>query len=148
MHIGELARNAGVNIPTIRFYEREGLLRKPLRSDSGYRCYERRDLEQVSFIRRSQELGFTLAEIKELDKLHQAVTSLPKPLRRKPGEIQTMVAIGAERLRSINEKIRHLHVMRRQLTVFLEKLQAASPLTCPVAPRRPVKAAKSPQKSS
>lgn len=148
MHIGELARTAGVKVPTIRFYEREGLLRKPLRSASGYRCYERRDLEQVSFIRRSQELGFTLAEIKELNELHQAVTSLPKPLRRKPSEIQAMVGIGCERLRTINEKIHHLHAMKRQLTVFLEKLQAASPLTCPVAPRRPAKTAKFSQKSS
>src|SRR5271155_1608623 len=104
MYIGELAGSAKVNVQTIRFYEREGLLRRPSRNASGYRCYEQRDLEQVTFIRRSQELGFTLAEIRQLNDLHRAVTSLPKPLRRRPSELPRMVAIGSERLRTINEK--------------------------------------------
>jgi DNA-binding transcriptional MerR regulator len=148
MHIGELARNAGVNIQTIRFYEREGLLRKPPRSASGYRCYEQSDREQVSFIRRSQELGFTLAEIKQLTGLHRAVAALPKPLRRKPGEIQSMVEIGCERLRSIEEKLRSLRAMRRQLTWFLEKLRAATVATCPASPGQRTPRKKSLQKSA
>jgi DNA-binding transcriptional MerR regulator len=143
MHIGELARSANVNVQTIRFYEREGLLRKPPRSTSGYRCYERRDLDQVTFIRRSQELGFTLAEIKQLNGLHQAVAALPKLSRRKPKEILGMVAIGSERLRSIDEKLRALRAMKRQLIWFLEKLQAAGVLVCPASPRHMPAAAKS-----
>jgi len=148
MHIGELARSAGVNVQTIRFYEREGLIRRPLRTASGYRCYERRDLEQVTFIRRSQELGFTLAEIKQLNGLHDAVASLPKPLRRKPGEIQSMVALGCERLRSIDERLRSLRAMRRQLIRFLNKLRSATILACPVAPRRRAAGAKRPKESA
>jgi len=148
MHIGELARGAGVNVQTIRFYEREGLLRRPPRNASGYRCYERRDQEQVTFIRRSQELGFTLGEIKQLNGLHQAVAALPKPLRRKPGEIHAMLAIGCDRLRSIEEKLRGLRDMKRQLRWFLEKLQAASHGTCPAAPRRKKSAPKPLEKFS
>jgi len=52
MRTGELARNAGVNLQTIRFYEREGLLPKPARTVSGYRNYQESDLERVIFIRR------------------------------------------------------------------------------------------------
>jgi hypothetical protein len=52
MHIGELARQAAVNIQTIRFYERQGLLPAPTRNEAGYRCYEKSDLERVTFISR------------------------------------------------------------------------------------------------
>jgi DNA-binding transcriptional MerR regulator len=62
MPIGDLARKAAVNIQTIRFYEREGLLPVPSRNRSGYRRYESGDLERVTFIKRNQELGFTLEE--------------------------------------------------------------------------------------
>src|SRR5215469_612783 len=65
MRTGELARKAGVNLQTIRFYEREGLLPEPARNVSGYRSYQTSDLDRVIFIRRNQELGFTLAENEE-----------------------------------------------------------------------------------
>jgi MerR family transcriptional regulator, copper efflux regulator len=64
--IGRLAKQAGVNIDTIRYYERNGLLPPPLRRASGYREYAAADVARLSFIRRSKELGFTLAEIAEL----------------------------------------------------------------------------------
>ena len=108
MHIGELARSAAVNIQTIRFYERQGLLPAPARNDSGYRCYDTADLERVGFIRRNQELGFTLAEIRQLFELHQAVVAKSYPLRRKPAELRGIIAIGHERLEAINQKVRAL----------------------------------------
>jgi DNA-binding transcriptional MerR regulator len=61
--IGRLARQAGVNIETIRFYERRGLLRVPPRTDAGYRQYSPSDLWRLQFIARAKRLGFTLAEI-------------------------------------------------------------------------------------
>src|SRR5260370_40557181 len=73
MHISQMARSAGVNVQTVRFYERQRLLRKPLRNAAGYRCYEPSDVERISFIKTSQALGFTLSEIKELIELHKAV---------------------------------------------------------------------------
>lgn len=66
MKIGELANRAGVHIQTIRYYERRGLLPEPERRPSGYREYGSATLERLYFIRRAQELGFTLAEIGEL----------------------------------------------------------------------------------
>ncbi len=66
MTIGELAKRAGVNVQTVRYYERRGLLREPKRLPSGYRVYDDTALERLQFIRRSQELGFTLSEIGDL----------------------------------------------------------------------------------
>ena len=66
MRIGEFARKAGVNVQTVRYYERRGLLPEPERRESGYREYSPDCLERLQFIRRSQELGFTLSEIEEL----------------------------------------------------------------------------------
>jgi MerR family transcriptional regulator, copper efflux regulator len=63
---GELAKQAQVNVETLRYYEREGLLPLPERSEAGYRLYPLRAVQQVRFIKRAQELGFTLKEIKEL----------------------------------------------------------------------------------
>jgi DNA-binding transcriptional MerR regulator len=61
--IGQLAHDAGVNIETVRYYERRGLLREPPRSISGYRQYSANDLRRLQFIARAKQLGFTLAEI-------------------------------------------------------------------------------------
>jgi DNA-binding transcriptional MerR regulator len=64
--IGVLARDSGVNLETIRFYERSGLLPPPQRSASGYRHYEAMDVRRLRFIRRGRELGFSLEEIRSL----------------------------------------------------------------------------------
>jgi MerR family mercuric resistance operon transcriptional regulator len=64
--IGALARAAGVNVETIRFYERQGLLRKPPKPEEGYRKYPSEAVKQVRFIKGAQRLGFSLKEIAEL----------------------------------------------------------------------------------
>jgi DNA-binding transcriptional MerR regulator len=66
LRIGELANKGNVHLETIRYYEREGLLRPPQRTSSGHRAYAPGDLLQLHFIKHSQALGFTLTEIKEL----------------------------------------------------------------------------------
>ncbi|HLI71623.1 MAG TPA: heavy metal-responsive transcriptional regulator [Ktedonobacteraceae bacterium] len=66
LSIGQVARRAGVSIDTIRFYEREGVLAKPLRRASGYRQYSEEAVKRIRFIKRAQKLGFTLKEITEL----------------------------------------------------------------------------------
>ena len=66
MKIGEFAKQAGVNVQTVRYYERRGLLPEPERRASGYRKYSTDCLQRLQFIRRAQELGFTLAEIGDL----------------------------------------------------------------------------------
>ena len=66
MLIGELARRAGVNVQTVRYYERRGLLAEPRRTLGGYRQYTDDALDRMQFIRRAQDLGFTLSEIADL----------------------------------------------------------------------------------
>jgi MerR family mercuric resistance operon transcriptional regulator len=64
--ISQLARQAGVNVETVRYYERRGLLREPPRTPAGYRQYSTDDLWRLHFIARAKRLGFTLAEIATL----------------------------------------------------------------------------------
>jgi DNA-binding transcriptional MerR regulator len=66
MQIGELAKQTGVTVQTIRFYERKGLLPPPQRRESGYRMYGNGDLRRVQFIRQAKRLGFSLDEIKSI----------------------------------------------------------------------------------
>jgi MerR family mercuric resistance operon transcriptional regulator len=64
--IGRLAEAAGVNVETVRYYERRGLLEQPPRPGQGYRQYTDADLWRLRFIRRGKDLGFTLAEVADL----------------------------------------------------------------------------------
>ena len=64
--VGVLAKETGINIETVRYYENIKLLPKPMRKESRLRVYNENDLARVKFIVRSKELGFTLKEIKEL----------------------------------------------------------------------------------
>jgi MerR family mercuric resistance operon transcriptional regulator len=66
LSVGQLAKDANVNIETVRYYERRGLLPEPKRRESGYREYSPEDVFRIKFIKRAQELGFTLKEISEL----------------------------------------------------------------------------------
>jgi len=69
--IGKVAKQAGVGVETIRFYERQGLIKQPKKSASrAFREYQTEDTQKVRFIRRAQELGFTLKEVKDLLKLN------------------------------------------------------------------------------
>jgi MerR family copper efflux transcriptional regulator len=66
LSIGQVARQAGVGVETVRFYEREGLLEEPPRRASGYRQYAEAVVKRILFIKRAQQLGFSLKEIREL----------------------------------------------------------------------------------
>jgi MerR family transcriptional regulator, copper efflux regulator len=96
--IGTVAREAGVSAQTLRYYEREGLLDPPPRTPSGYRAYDRSVIGHVSFIRRAQQLGFTLKEVRELielqtdgiadcDEVRNAVTAKLDDIERKIDEL-------------------------------------------------------------
>ncbi|MFT4554134.1 MAG: MerR family mercuric resistance operon transcriptional regulator [Chlamydiales bacterium] len=63
---GILAKQAKVNIQTLRYYERRGLLPEPNRSSTGYRQYGENDVKCLKFIKNAQKLGFSLEEIKEM----------------------------------------------------------------------------------
>jgi MerR family mercuric resistance operon transcriptional regulator len=97
----EVAEKAGVNVQTLRYYERRGLLARPKRLDSGYRAYTPHTVDSVRFIKRAQELGFTLAEIAMLldlsrggpndcDRAHHAATVKIGELNRRIASLRAM----------------------------------------------------------
>src|SRR5271169_852785 len=131
MRIGELAARAGVNIQTLRFYEREALLRPPLRTASGYRSYQEGDLERVRFIRLCQGLGFTLHEIRQLLHLHASVSEYNGKTVMKPAAVSKIVEMANERLAAIDYKIKLLSSMRTELASLLEALESELPAVCP-----------------
>lgn len=137
MRIGELAVRAGVNIQTLRFYERERLLRAPVRTSSGYRSYEERDLERVRFIRLCQGLGFTLREIHQLLELHKSLTDYKGMAVMKPAAVQKIVEMASERLTVIDGKLDLLRTMRGELTALVEALTSDAPAVCPVSRSQP-----------
>ncbi|MBN22433.1 MAG: hypothetical protein CL678_14210 [Bdellovibrionaceae bacterium] len=92
---GRLAKAAGVNIQTVRFYDREGILVPKSRTDAGYRLYDQEGLKRLSFIQQAKDLGFTLAEIKELLGLRirsvQCCDRVQKKTEKKLEDIQTKI---------------------------------------------------------
>jgi DNA-binding transcriptional MerR regulator len=64
--IGELSKRTGVKVPTIRYYEKEGLIAEPLRTEGNQRCYQSGDLERLGFIKHARDLGLSMAAIRDL----------------------------------------------------------------------------------
>jgi DNA-binding transcriptional MerR regulator len=135
MRIGQLADKAGVNIQTIRFYERRKILREPLRSAFGYRAYGDADLDNLRFVKQSQELGFTLKEIQQLMKLHQAASAVSPTTAAKPREWRVIAHITQARLKHVEQNLRRLKTMRVQLLSMLHRLQTANSRGCPASPK-------------
>ena len=102
---GALATEAGVNLETVHFYERSGLLKKPKRTAAGYRQYPRADVARLRFIKRAQELGFSLKEIAELLSLRAAPSRSRSRVKR----------LTEDKLAVIDGKIRDLERMRATL---------------------------------
>lgn len=132
MRIGELSKQAGVKVGTIRFYERRELLKSPQRTSSGYRLYVPQDVQVVRAIKQLQELGFTLKEIRELVNLHRCAASNAID-RAGPQGIQRMIALTQEKLKLIDNKSRLLRQMRRDVAKMLHNLQTSAEKACPVA---------------
>lgn len=123
MKIGEVAKDAGVGIDTLRYYERRGLLAEPDRRPSGYRDYGADAAQLVRFIKRAQDLGFTLKQIQELLRL-----------RRGNRSSRTVRGIAETKLRDIDAKIAHLHSMRRALAGLVEACSCANGASAPTCP--------------
>lgn len=135
MKIGELSRVTGVKIGTIRFYERRKLLKPAPRTAAGYRTYTEQDVQAVKGIRLTQELGFTLREIKELLDLHRTVSHLPDPVVDRAGMRQAM-AMTEEKLRVLDHKAAEIRRMRRDVSEILTALRSAAGKMCPFATRK------------
>jgi Hg(II)-responsive transcriptional regulator len=103
--IGSLSKQSGVNVETIRFYERSGLLPAPQRTPSGYRSYRAEDVRRLRFIRRGRELGFSLEEI------HQLLELAAQP-QQPCASADLMVR---QHLDAIEARIRDLQNLRQEL---------------------------------
>lgn len=106
MQIGELAEQAGVNVQTVRFYERRRLLPEPARTHSGYREYGEQELKQLRFIRQAKALGFTLEEIRDIIRSRG----------RGQCPCTDVIAIAERHLRDVNEQIHTLEKFKKELT--------------------------------
>ncbi|AQQ55067.1 Hg(II)-responsive transcriptional regulator [Planococcus lenghuensis] len=94
--IGELADACGINRETIRYYERKNLLQQPEKNDSGYRIYSEQTVKRIGFIKRLQELGFSLSEIHRLlgvvDKDAVRCADMYEFVAEKEEEVQKQIA--------------------------------------------------------
>jgi len=122
MRIGTAAEQAGVNVQTLRYYERRGLLPRSPRRLSGYREFPDDAVRIVRFIKRAQDLGFTLDEIEELIRLRS-------DKRRDRSRVR---AVAERRLRQVDRKIAELERMRAALRHLVHRCTAGSTLECPI----------------
>jgi MerR family copper efflux transcriptional regulator len=123
LSIGQVADAVGVNIQTLRYYERVGLMPAPKRSRAGYRLYTEDTVRMVSFVKRAQELGFTLREVKELLKFRTA------GLQKRDG----VRAAAEAKVADIDARIQDLTAIRAALSSLLRTCacQSTKP-ECPI----------------
>jgi MerR family copper efflux transcriptional regulator len=124
LRIGEVARLANVNVQTLRFYEREGLLPAPQRRPSGFRAYSPDVVLLVRFIQRAKKLGFSLREVKEL----LALYGIPKAT---PGDV---LAIAQRKLSQISGKLSDLRAVHAALAKLVKRCPGGKvPISkCPI----------------
>ena len=103
MTIGNIARAAGVNVETIRYYQRIGLVGEPHKPPQGYRRYPASIIDRIQFIKRAQDLGFTLKEITQLLSLND-------------GSCEQARAIAEHKLEDIQQRVEDLTAMCGELT--------------------------------
>lgn len=123
MTIGQLARQAGVHIETVRFYERRGLIPEPPRRASGYREFPPESVARIAFIKRAQELGFSLREISELLELRVDPETTCGDVREQ----------AEAKIAQIDEKMRTLQNMRAALQRLAAECHGDGPPSdCPI----------------
>ncbi len=123
LKIGQLAKDVGVNIETIRYYERRNLLGPTSRLPSGYRLYNREAQRRLQFIKNAQALGFTLHEIEEL--LDLQVSS-----KARCGDVQRK---AEAKLKHVEAKVRDLQSLATALRRLIRTCQAGQPTDrCPI----------------
>lgn len=117
--IGKLANAAGVNVETIRFYERKGLLAQPQKPTEGFRQYPSVVLQRLRFIKRAQELGFTLDEIINL-------------LTLGDGDCLEVQSLAKQKLVLVSKKIADLQRLESNLSHLIDQCSSTSDLSCPI----------------
>ena len=123
MRTGEVAEQAGVNIETLRYYERRGLLQPPSRQPSGYRDYTADAVRIVRFVKRAQELGFTLDEVETLLDLADGG----------PRGCESARSAASQKLAELDAKARSLRAMQESLRRLIATCeQPRSRRECPL----------------
>ncbi|MFZ5674434.1 MAG: MerR family transcriptional regulator [Pseudomonadota bacterium] len=117
-----MAGQTGVNIETIRYYERIGLLSAPPRSMGKHRLYLGEHLQQLVFVRRARSLGFSLAQIRSLIELSG----------KRCFACEQVKALTVQHIDEVRKKIEDLHKLERTLTELVEKCQPNSAQDCPI----------------
>lgn len=124
---GQAAKGAGIGVETLRFYERQGLIEAPPRSSCGYRQYPEEAVARLRFIKRAQNLGFSLKEIKGLVSLRLDSSPDLMPDR---GAIK---ARAEAKIADIDEKLEALQRMKAALTRLVQACQTTAPgCSCPI----------------
>ena len=120
---GELAKECGVNIEALRYYEKRRLIDPPMRSEIGYRLYSKEDAARIRFIRNAQKLGFTLNEILELLKLRV----------NKNESCESVLKKTKKKLNEVEQKIRGLKSMKKVLKQLIHQCKESMPTSdCPI----------------
>jgi MerR family transcriptional regulator, copper efflux regulator len=121
--IGQVAHQAGIGVETVRFYERNGLLKEPDRKASGYRQYGEDVVPRLRFIRRAKELGFTLKEIADLLALRHDPAATRSDVRRK---VQSKIA-------DVEARVRDLQRIKEVLRTLVDTCHGPGPADdCPI----------------
>ena len=121
--IGQAAKQAGVSVETIRFYERQDLIERPARKESGYRLFSRDDIRRLLFIQQAKSLGFSLAEIKSLLSLRADPDSSTREVKQ----------FAASKLDDIEKKIKMLQRMKKTLKSLVGQCPGEGPKhQCPI----------------
>ena len=134
VNIGEAARRSGVSAKMLRHYESLGLLGAVNRSDSGYRQYTPADVHTLRFIKRSRDLGFSMAEIAELVNLWQnrgrASASVKRIAQKHVDELSTRIAAMQAMQRSLQDLLQHCHGDARPDCPILDDLAGQGGACC------------------
>ena len=121
--IGTVADRAAVNVETLRYYERRGLIPKPPRTAANYRVSPPDTVRRVRFVKHAQDLGFSLKEVRELLSLRAAPKTRCADVRQR----------AEAKMRAIDEKLRSLRAMRRALSGLVAECSGDGPVTaCPI----------------
>jgi Cu(I)-responsive transcriptional regulator len=120
--IGKAASLTGVSAKMIRYYEEIGVLKKASRTDAGYRLYNQEHIQQLGFIRRSRNLGFSMTEIQSLLKFWLDTDR----------ESRNVKLLALSHLKEINEKILELEQMREILQKLADKCDGDNNPDCPI----------------
>jgi DNA-binding transcriptional MerR regulator len=137
LQIGQVAQKTGLSVDTIRFYEKAGLLPRPVRTEGGYRLYHQREVADLEFIQKAQRLGFSLSEIRELFSIQRhpqevcvhvrdLITQKLAVVRTKIDELQTLEEGLVDALKQCRKALRQ-PAKHQDSCPVLKEITAASP---------------------